>query len=174
MEALDQVPFDGDGGLMAIGFHGSTLPAFPPMPTSKTCLLLQDDPKVISAKLCGIYIENVDPVIKILHRPSLVRWMIQGGTYLGYSEDHTALEALRSAVFYSASVSMTDESCKNTFAVDKQSLAKACRTDCEMAISRSALLTSRDITVLQAFVLYLVSSSISSLAEGTRRLKVAI
>lgn len=110
-------------------------------------------------QLCQVYIDNVDPIIRILHRPSLSMWMMHGERYPDYPEGHSTPEVLGAAVCYSASASMTDESCQAILKVDKSRLVKACRTDCETAISKSALLTSRDITVLQAFVLYLVGCS---------------
>ncbi|ROW15896.1 hypothetical protein VPNG_02619 [Cytospora leucostoma] len=153
MEDLNQVDFDFDGGLLALGFHGP-----PVLHAAVTQVsLLPQNSQAASVQLCQVYIDNIDPIIKILHRPSLSRWMMHGERYLDYPEGHDTPEVLRAAVCYSASVSMTDESCQAIFKIDKFNLVKACRTDCETAISKSALLTSRDITVLQAFVLYLTA-----------------
>lgn len=43
---------------------------------------------VSEQQLCHIYIEQVDPIIKILHRPSLEAFMLNGKPYLGYEPGH--------------------------------------------------------------------------------------
>ncbi|KAJ5629663.1 hypothetical protein N7528_003320 [Penicillium herquei] len=85
---------------------------------------------VVTRQLCEVYLQQVDPVITILHRPSLNRWMVQGGTVSGFS-----------AMFHANKADLLAES----------------RVACETAIGRAGLLTTRDITVLQAFILYLVA-----------------
>ncbi|RDH36309.1 hypothetical protein BDQ94DRAFT_185424 [Aspergillus welwitschiae] len=112
---------------------------------------------VVGRQLCEVYLQQVDPVIKILHRPSLNRWMVQGEPYLSYADGHPSVEALGSAVCYSAISSMTDNQCSVMFHANKADLLAEARVACETAIGRAGLLTTRDITVLQAFVLYLVA-----------------
>lgn len=111
---------------------------------------------VVARQLCEVYLQQVDPVIKILHRPSLNRWMVQGEPYLAYADGHPSVEALGSAVCYSAISSMTENQCSVMFHASKADLLAESRVACETAIGRAGLLTSRDITVLQAFILYLV------------------
>jgi hypothetical protein len=113
--------------------------------------------KVAIGKFCRAYLQNVDPIIKILHRPSLSRWMLQGEKYLGYPEEHTSVMALESAVCYVAATSLTNTQCKAMFQMNKAQVTSTTRGLCESAIERANLLTTRDKTVLQAFVLYLVS-----------------
>ncbi|KAH8882003.1 hypothetical protein GQ53DRAFT_886358 [Thozetella sp. PMI_491] len=110
----------------------------------------------LESGLCQVYLQQVDPIIKILHRPSLEKLMLHDGSYLGYPDAHASLAALKAAVMYSAAGSMTEDRCQALFAIDKPTLMNGCRARCEAAIERSGLLTTRDITVLQAFVLYLV------------------
>lgn len=83
--------------------------------------------------------------------------MVQGERYLGYSHGHQSVEALSSAVCYAAISSVTENKCRAMFNASKATLTAAFRATCESAIERSGLLTTRDSTVLQAFVLYLVS-----------------
>jgi hypothetical protein len=112
--------------------------------------------KVAAGQLCQVYLQQVDPVIKILHRPSLSKWMLQGEGYLGYPEGHASVEALNSAVCYSAASSMAENQCRSMFHISKSSIVEDCRRVCEVALERSGVLATRDMTVLQAFVLYLV------------------
>ena len=73
--------------------------------------------------LCQVYLRQVDPVVKILHRPSLSRFMLDGESYLGYEEGHFSAEALSSAVCYSAVSSMTEERCQSVFHASKSTVA---------------------------------------------------
>ncbi|KAL3460140.1 hypothetical protein BJX64DRAFT_193279 [Aspergillus heterothallicus] len=106
-------------------------------------------------ELCQVYLQNVHPIIKILHRPTLSGWMLRGERYLAYPDDHPSLKALSLAVCYAATISMSDDQCQAVFHTSKVNSVSACQTACETAISNSDLLTSRDIITLQAFVLYL-------------------
>ncbi|KAK2877750.1 hypothetical protein FQN49_001226 [Arthroderma sp. PD_2] len=134
----------------ALGLLGSSNPLYP----SPKIIYHRD--KVAIGKLCHIYLHNVDPIIKILHRPSIRKWMVDGDKYLGYPEEHTSVRALESAVCYAAANSMTDSQCQAAFQASKSSIVAAHRRMCERAIESANLLTTRDMIVLQAFVLYLV------------------
>ena len=82
--------------------------------------------------------------------------MIDGGAYLDYPEGHPSVEALRAAVCHAAVSSLTHRQCYAMFGADQPTLAMEYQEVCEAAIERAGLVTSDDITVLQAFVLYLV------------------
>lgn len=110
------------------------------------------------SQLCKVYLRNVDPVIKILHRPSLSKWMLDGDRYLGYSEDHISIQALESAVCYVAANTLSDAQCRAMFRTSKSTMVSTYRRQCEVAIDRAGLLTTRCRVILQSFVLYLVSS----------------
>ncbi|KZF25353.1 hypothetical protein L228DRAFT_236458 [Xylona heveae TC161] len=109
----------------------------------------------VQSLLCGIYLRHVDPILKILHRPSLCRFMRNGERYLDYTERHPSSEALRSAVCYVAIISMTEEQCISLLKAEKNILADEYRKACEAALERAGLIITKDITVLQSFVLYL-------------------
>ena len=114
--------------------------------------------ELLSGQLCYIYLQQVDPMVKILHRPSISKLMIHGRQYLGYPVGHLSVQAIRFSACYAAASSLTENQCQNMFQIKKSSLVAECRRVCEAAIENSGLLTTRDITVLQAFVLYLVSA----------------
>ena len=157
-QASDPAPADpADGGIGALGLWGLRNPPAVPRHFAPSQVALSHN-KVAAGQLCQVYLRNVDPVIKILHGPSLRKWMLQGERYLGYPEGHASVEALSSAVCYSAASSMTENQCQAMFYTSKSSIAVDCRRACEVAIERSGILATRDITVLQAFVLYLVSA----------------
>jgi hypothetical protein len=118
-------------------------------------LALRPTPAVC-AQLCEVYLRQVDPIIKILHRPSLAEFMVDGKPYLRYAHGHLAVEALSSAVCYAAINSMTEEQCQSMFHASKSAVVSDYRVACEGALERAGLITTNDVTVLQAFVLYLV------------------
>ncbi|RHZ47435.1 Zn(II)2Cys6 domain-containing transcription factor nscR, partial [Aspergillus thermomutatus] len=137
------------GGLRVLGLSGNN-PALAWTP------LLED--KEMTRQLCQVYLQQVDPIIKILHRPSVEKWIMQGERYLGFPERHVAVDALGSAICYAAAASLTDDQCPAHFQSSKSSgIVADCRRACEAALERSGLLASPSITVLQAFVLYLIA-----------------
>jgi hypothetical protein len=141
---------NGFNALRLFGVDNSLSPSFIALPRDR----------LAASKLCQVYLQNVDPIIKILHRPSLSKWMLEGATtYLGSSEDDYAVRALESAVCYTAAITMTEGQCQAAFQMTKSSIMAMRRRMCEDAIENASLLTTRDITVLQAFILYLVSIS---------------
>ncbi|KAI1387312.1 uncharacterized protein F4822DRAFT_406119 [Hypoxylon trugodes] len=110
-----------------------------------------------TAQLCEVFLRQVDPVFKLLHRPSLSRFMLNGQRYLTYEPDHICSRCVRSVVCYSALASMTENQCQNMFGICKSAAIVEYRAACEAALEQSELLTTNDITVLQAFMLYLVA-----------------
>lgn len=139
-----------DDGIQVLGLLGSNL-------TSPKPLRISLENPAIASKLCEIYLQQVDPIIKILHRPSLSKWLILQGQYLAYAKGNPATEALGAAVCFAAISSMTENQCSIVFHAKKADLVIESRATCETAIGRAGLLSTRDITVLQAFVLYLVA-----------------
>ncbi|KAI0126753.1 C6 transcription factor [Xylariales sp. AK1849] len=155
VQASDPTQVDSaDGGIRALGLLGSANP-FTVGVASGWVAFSRDT--VVAGRLCRVYLSQVDPIMKILHRPTLERWMLYGEQYLGYPDGHSSVEALSSAVCYSAVSSLTENQCQASFHTSKSIVVPDCRRACEEAIGRSGLLTTRDITVLQAFVLYLIA-----------------
>lgn len=115
------------------------------------------DRPALVAQLCHVYSLQVDPIVKILHRPTLSAFLIDSQGFLDYDIRDSSPAALRAAVCYAAVVSMTEEQCQATFSSPKLKVLPEFRNACDVALNRAGLLTTADITVLQAFVLYLVS-----------------
>jgi hypothetical protein len=113
-------------------------------------------PSAVCQKLCQAYIDRVHPPVKVLHRPTLIGFLLRGKTYLNYNDTDPALDLLRAAVFFLTVVTLSDEQCISAFDTDKSSLIATHRLACELALDRVGLIATEDITVLQSFVLYLV------------------
>lgn len=106
--------------------------------------------------LCHTFLHQVDPVFKILHRPSLCSFLLEGRPYLHYDLGHPASEALKSAVYYAAACSTSDEQWPSNFVVSRKSAIAKYRRETDIGLSRADFINTDDLTVLQAFVLSLV------------------
>lgn len=111
---------------------------------------------VVSSRMCQVYLDQVDPVVKILHRPSLCRLMQHGGKYLEYPDGHPSTLLLSASVCYAAVCSMADHQVNAILQVSKTSAVAELRAACEAALEKSTVLVTTEITVLQAFILYIV------------------
>ncbi|CRG91726.1 Thiamine repressible genes regulatory protein thi1 [Talaromyces islandicus] len=120
-------------------------------------LSLRPTPAVIVA-LCNVYLDHVDRIIKVLHRPSLKGHLVYGNSYSDGRSSIVAENALDAAVFYAAVTSMTDRQCQSLFHCSRATVLPEYQKSCEMSLERADLTRTRDVTVLQAFVLYLAAT----------------
>ncbi|OJD38849.1 c6 transcription [Diplodia corticola] len=125
-------------------------------------------------ELFAIFIQNVDPVSRLVHKPSLGRrfaaftrrW--QNLTPSSASarssdnfEDHWNEEQLQNfeplayAIFYSALNSLKAEVVQTRFRKDKLSLLRRYQQGLEFSLQQADFLTTSSIEVLQAFIIYL-------------------
>ncbi|CAI4212006.1 unnamed protein product [Parascedosporium putredinis] len=109
-------------------------------------------------QLVQIFLDRIDPVFKVLHRPSVSLHLIQGKSYLDYEPGHPTVVALDRAIFYAAACAMDESECVPVFDMGKRAAVAGLRVAIEAALARAGLLSTEDITVLQAFVLYLVAT----------------
>ncbi|KAL1893288.1 hypothetical protein Sste5346_006464 [Sporothrix stenoceras] len=121
-------------------------------------LILHD--RSLVSQLCKIYLYQVDPILKVLHRPTLEQHLMEDTPYLGYPEGHTSVVALDTAVMYVAINSMEEGQCRSLVGRDKSDLLAVTRQASEAALEKAGLLTTRDVTVLQAFVIYLAGRQV--------------
>ncbi|KAF5025419.1 hypothetical protein F66182_2521 [Fusarium sp. NRRL 66182] len=98
------------------------------------------------------YIENVDPFVKVLHAPTVERIIKQlKGTFSSCGSD---VEPLLFAVSLAAIASLDEETVSFYFNTTKAQLLQRYQFGTEQALARSDFLTTEDITVLQALVIY--------------------
>lgn len=119
--------------------------------------------------LCEIYIRNVDPLFKLLHRPSLRAFLHDDQPYLDYEHDHQAPTTLAFAVFSVAVCTIDDSQCQLLFGLDKKNAFADLQKETEAALVKADFITTNDLTVLQAFVLSLVSFSLNYLPKAFKR-----
>ncbi|KAI1765639.1 fungal-specific transcription factor domain-containing protein [Hypoxylon sp. FL1150] len=101
-----------------------------------------------------VYQENVDPLVKILHVPSMNKTIRELRSNM--NEISPGLEALMFAIYYSSITSMEEEEVKVNFGADKGHLINKYRFATEQALAKANFLVTSEVVVLQAFVLFLV------------------
>ncbi|PTB35366.1 hypothetical protein M441DRAFT_330267 [Trichoderma asperellum CBS 433.97] len=124
-------------------------------------LELHPDPKH-AFKLWQIFADNVNPLIKIIHAPTLQEKILEAA----WTPESTAkpLEATMFAVYALAVASMKPASCIHLFGEGKQLLVNRYRVGALRALSITDLLSTRDMEVLQALTLVLMIDPQSELS----------
>lgn len=105
--------------------------------------------------LWAYFVENVDPLVKILHKPTTRKAMIE--VYNHIDSPPKELEPLIFAIYFTAIISLQPEQTIALFGEDKTTLMRKYRFALEQALARANFVQSQDIHVLQAFTLFLVS-----------------
>ncbi|KLO84462.1 putative C6 transcription factor [Fusarium fujikuroi] len=133
-------------------------------PSADACLLLLDT-----------FYSNVDPMTRIVHKPTLKRRLIE---YIDYTygldasssddgefsaahsgKDIHTFEPLALAVFHSAINSLSAEDVLLQFSAEKEALLSQFQHGVQVGLGRENFLTTSNIEVLQAFVLLLTCQS---------------
>ncbi|KAI1093780.1 fungal-specific transcription factor domain-containing protein [Rostrohypoxylon terebratum] len=104
-------------------------------------------------QLWEIYVHNVDPLVKILHKPSVERVLDD----LSSNRDRSSpeLRALLLAICYAAVSSLPSFQVRAEFAFDSDSYVASFRSALEKALADAQLSQTHDLRVLQAFIIYL-------------------
>lgn len=104
--------------------------------------------------LWEVFQENVDPLVKILHIPTMNK--IIKDMRADMDNMSTATEALMFSIYYAAITSMDSDEVQATFHEEKLILIRRYRFAVEQALAKAQFLTSPDLVVLQALVLFIV------------------
>ncbi|KAK7743479.1 hypothetical protein SLS53_004013 [Cytospora paraplurivora] len=105
-------------------------------------------------RLLETYFRNVDPLIKILHRPTIER-LFDGFMSSPVSNALSRTdEALCFAIYFAAITSLQPERCKALLGEDRGLLAVQYRQAAEYALARADYLNSTSLETLQALTLY--------------------
>ncbi|KAL2129775.1 hypothetical protein VTI74DRAFT_7309 [Chaetomium olivicolor] len=105
------------------------------------------------------YVERVEPLWKILYIPSTAR--VVEAISQEPAKASKADECLLFAVYHSATVSMTEEECIAKFRVSRAALLQHYYFAARQALVNAAFLKTTEIAVMQALVLFLLSSQYS-------------
>lgn len=105
-------------------------------------------------RLWQTFLDNVNPLLRILHAPTVQHQILEATADLGGVPRN--LEALMFCIYHFAVVSLDGDECQNLFGVEKSSLLKRYQTAARQALLNVSFLKTSDLTVLQALTLYLV------------------
>ncbi|KAL6718136.1 hypothetical protein ACLMJK_004223 [Lecanora helva] len=118
---------------------------------------LHPNPNHISA-LCDIYVENVDPMAKVLHMPSFRSLVAHASSNIHDVPSNNYVEALLFSMYYSAVTSLTDDECMQQFQDSRHRLLARYKTGTETALANANMLSIAETGTLQALVIYLSSA----------------
>ncbi|KAI2717866.1 transcriptional regulator family: Fungal Specific TF [Penicillium roqueforti] len=112
----------------------------------------------IRHRLCDIFFRNVDPLFKILHRPSLQAFIRDGKPYLDYEQDHQAPATLASAIYLCAVCTLDEVESQSMFNTSKKIIVAEFQKETESALAKADFVTTNDLTVLQAYIISLLAA----------------
>jgi hypothetical protein len=106
-------------------------------------------------QLWNIFTENVDPLTKVVHVPS-IRPMIENATE-NTKDLPRNLEAVMFAIYATAVMSMREDDCNHQLGESRKGLLSRYILATESALSRAKFLSTTSLVTLQALVLHLIS-----------------
>lgn len=103
-----------------------------------------------------IFLDNVDPVLRIFHRPTLRTTVSNAILLVSGAVLDRYTEVVIFAICYAAITSIDDEECWRLFTKKRSVLLPRYRCAVEQSLSKSHFLECRNLDVLAALVLFLV------------------
>ena len=122
--------------------------------TSIDLSTLHPDPVQIF-RLWQIYLDNVNPLLKVTHTPSLQGRIIEAAS--SSTNIKPTLEALMFSIYCTSIHSLDQQDCQTMFGSSKEDLLMRYRFGCQQALFNCSFLRSSDRDCLTALHLYLVS-----------------
>ncbi|KAG8668942.1 hypothetical protein FPOAC2_08247 [Fusarium poae] len=103
--------------------------------------------------LWQIFLENIEPLVKVLHIPTMSKLMAQ--VRRGEHDLRPGDEALVFTIYYAAVVSSEKQEIETNLGGSQSHFISQFRFALEQALAKSNLLNTTNMAVLQAFVIYL-------------------
>ncbi|KAI0131913.1 hypothetical protein BJ170DRAFT_611687 [Xylariales sp. AK1849] len=103
-----------------------------------------------------IYLDNVNPLIKVTHPPSLQGRIIEAASNL--EDVNPNLEALMFSIYCMSVLSISAADCQTMFGSSKEDLLSKYQSGCQQALLNSGLLRTGDRDCLTALYLYIISA----------------
>lgn len=101
-------------------------------------------------KLLDIYFVNVDPVVRVTHKQSVIR------KFAMYNRD---THPIAFALYFAAVNSLSQKAAVSEFNESKESLMNRFQLGIEISLARENYLTTSSLEVFQAFILWLTGIS---------------
>lgn len=114
---------------------------------------LHPDPVQIF-QLWQIYLNNVDPLLKVTHTPTLQPRLIEAASNM--ANISPTLGPLMFSIYSMAVTSLTTDECQTTFGSAKEDLLTRYQFGCQQALMNCGYLRTGDRECLTAFYLFLV------------------
>ena len=111
--------------------------------------------QIMIIRLWQIYLDNVNPLLKVTHTPTLQIQIIEAASNLATVQPNLA--ALMFAIYCVAILSVDDEKCHSLFGSSRKLLLNRYQFACQQALWECHFLRTNERDVLTAFYLYLVS-----------------
>lgn len=105
-------------------------------------------------RLWQLYLDNVNPLLKVTHTPSLQVRIIEAASNV--MNIGPALEALMFSIYCVSVTSLDDDECRMTFGASQEDLLEKYRYGCQQALANAEFLRSADRECLTALYLYMV------------------
>ena len=112
--------------------------------------------------LFDLYFTNMDPIYKILHKPTVELFMKEAVQDLDNIPGGRAMEALMFAIYFASINSLTKEQCVTLLEEERSVLWARSKQNVERALVKADLLNTTELPTLQAFVIFLVCLSFAS------------
>ncbi|CAG9996981.1 unnamed protein product [Clonostachys byssicola] len=101
------------------------------------------------------YIENVDPVLKILHIPTMQSAMIN---VISRSQPHSySMSALAFAVYFASVTSLSEDQLPHLTTEDREEMLQKYKKGINQVVTEGQLFNEPDLTVLQALAIFATS-----------------
>ena len=108
-------------------------------------------------RLWQIYLENVNPLLKVTHTPSLQGRIVEAVSNV--TKISSTLEALMFSIYCTAVLSLVADDVQAMFGSSKEDMLSRCQFGCRQALLNCGFLRCGDRDCLTALYLYLVSPS---------------
>jgi hypothetical protein len=113
-------------------------------------------PPVQIFRLWQAFLDNVNPLIKLFHAPTIQQQVLDACANLDNLSK--GMHVLLFGIYAIATTSLTMEECQAMFGEERSTLLKRFQSGARQALLRAGFLRTSDMTILQGFVLYLVNS----------------
>ena len=106
-------------------------------------------------RLWQTYLDNINPLLKVTHTPSLQGRIIEAASNV--TSINPSLEALMFSIYCTSILSLVVEDCQTIFGASKEELLTGYQFACQQALLNCGFLHTSDRDCLTALYLYLVS-----------------
>jgi hypothetical protein len=104
------------------------------------------------------YKQNIDPVMKVLHIPSMQ--LVMNDVLSGSSQISKGMQCLLAAIKFAAVTSLNDEACWASWNVSRKHMLDLFRSEVWATLNAANFLSTHSLITLQAYVIYQASSRI--------------